>query len=162
LNPAGTVTLAPTITDDGLPVGSKLSYNWTTTGFGPGITILNPTGPSTDVVISDNGANQTFQLRLTVDDSRLSSTQTFTINTIGDTPAQVFFPDNGGTPPLPTNPSPPSGSATDDGSPAGSTARMEWTRVSAPATAAFSSPNTPATTVTVPNVPGPYVFRLTA
>jgi RHS repeat-associated protein len=162
-NPNGTMTLTPTVTDDGLPVGSKLSYNWSLVGgSSSNITIFDPTSLSTPLALKDSGSNQSFVLRLTVDDSRLSSTMNFTINTISGNHAPVVSPGIGGTIALPTNTFTLNGSVTDDGRPAGSTLTIQWQMQSGPAPVTFSSPNTAVTGVTFQASPGVYVFRLTA
>ncbi|HEY6248722.1 MAG TPA: RHS repeat-associated core domain-containing protein [Candidatus Angelobacter sp.] len=162
-DPQGTLTLAPTVTDDGLPVGSKLSYNWSVVSFPTtGITILDPTGASTDVVIADNGTDQTFTLQLTVDDSQLSSKQSFTINTITGNKAPNVFAGTGGTITLPANTFTFNGSVNDDGKPVGGHLTVQWSMINGPAPVTFSSLNTPVTTVTLPQIPGTYTFRLTA
>ena len=162
-NPAGTMTLSPTVTDDGLPVGAKLSFNWSiVSGSSTNITIVDSTSATTPLVIKDSGSNQSFVLRLTVDDSRLSSTMNVTINTITANHAPVVSPGAGGTITLPTNTFTLNGSVTDDGKPAGSTLSIQWQMQSGPAPVTFSSPTTAVTSVTFQNTPGTYVFRLTA
>jgi RHS repeat-associated protein len=162
VNPAGTMTLSPTVTDDGLPVGSILAYNWTMVGGSTNLTIVNPTSGSTPLVIKDSGSNQSFTLRLTADDSRLSSSMNVTINTITANRAPTVSPGSGGTITLPTNTFTLNGSVTDDGKPAGSTLTVQWQLQSGPAPVTFSSPNTAVTSVTFQNTPGFYVFRLSA
>jgi RHS repeat-associated protein len=162
-NPNGNMSIAPVVTDDGLPIGAKLSYNWTVTNGTPSnVTIFDPTSLSTALLIKDSGSNQSFTLRLTVDDSRLSSTMNFVINTISANHAPVVSPGTGGTITLPTNTFALNGSVTDDGKPAGSTLTIQWQMQSGPAPVTFSSPNTAATTVTFPPTPGSYILRLTA
>src|SRR5262249_12694365 len=122
VNPQGTLTLSPTVTDDGLPVGSKLSYNWNLASFfsgAPNIVIGNPTGPSTSLTIGDSGANQSYTLSLTVDDSRLSSTMNFTVNTITGNHAPNVFAGVSGTITLPATTFTLNGTVTDDGKPVG-------------------------------------------
>lgn len=162
-NPTGTLSFAPTISDDGLPVGSKLAYNWTlTSGTAANITIVDPTDPSTQVIIKDSGANQTFVVRLTVDDSRLSSSMSVTINTItANLPPRVSA-GSGGAITLPTNTFNLTGTVTDDGKPVGSTLTIQWRMQSGPAQVTFANPNSPATTVTFPSSPGSYLLQLTA
>jgi RHS repeat-associated protein len=162
VNPGGTMTLSPTVTDDGLPVGSILAYNWTMVGGSTNLTIVNPTSGSTPLVIKDAGSNQSFTLRLTADDSRLSSTMSVTINTITANHAPTVSPGNGGTITLPTNTFTLNGSVTDDGKPAGSALTIQWQMQSGLAPVTFSSPNTAVTTVTFQNTPGTYIFRLSA
>jgi hypothetical protein len=63
-NPNGNMSIAPVVTDDGLPVGAKLSYNWSITNGTPSsITIFDPTSLSTPLLIKDSGSNQSFTLR---------------------------------------------------------------------------------------------------
>ena len=54
-----------------------------------------------------------------------------------------------------------SGSATDDGKPAGVTLRTRWTAVTGPGAAAFANPLSPTTTATF-DAPGTYLLRLSA
>jgi RHS repeat-associated protein len=162
-NPNGAMTLTPSVTDDGLPVGSKISYNWSIVGGSTAnITLGDSTSATTPLVIKDSGSNQTFTLRLTADDSRLSSTMNVTINTITANHAPTVSPGTGGSITLPTNTFTLNGSVTDDGKPAGSTLSIQWQMQSGPAPVTFSSPTTAATSVTFQNTPGTYVFRLTA
>jgi RHS repeat-associated protein len=162
-NPAGTITLSPTVTDDGLPVGSKLSYNWNmVSGASSEIALGNPTGPSTTLTIKDSGGNQSFILSLTVDDSRLSSTTNFTVNAITANKPPVVSAGQGGTITLPTNTFVLSGTVSDDGKPVGGTLTSQWQLTSGPAPVTFSDPTKPVTTVTFPGTPGPYEFKLTA
>ena len=79
--PAG-ITLAGSVTDDGLPEGSTLTSLWTQVS-GPGIaTFTDATAPSTDVTFSEPG---TYVLRLTADDTALqhSDDVTVTVNPEG-------------------------------------------------------------------------------
>ena len=160
-NPNGTITLAPVVTDDGLPVAAKLAFNWSVVSGNTPI-ILDPTSVSTGLVIKDPGGNSTVTLRLTADDSRLTSSANFIINLITANHAPSVSPGVGGTITLPTNTFALNGSVTDDGKPAGSTLTIQWQMQSGPAPVTFSSPNTPVTSVTFSNTPGTYVFRLTA
>jgi RHS repeat-associated protein len=162
-NPTGVITLAPTITDDGLPVGSKLSYTWNlVSGQAGNITVGNPTAASTPITIRDSGFNQTFVVSLTVDDSRLSSTANFTINTITGNQAPQVNAGPGGTITLPTNTFTLNGTVTDDGKPAGSTLTSSWALRSGPAPVTFADPTKPVTVVTFPPTPGVYAFTLSA
>jgi len=62
---------------------------------------------------------------------------------------------------LPTNTATLTGTATDDGLP-NKSLTLAWTQVSGPGTATFSTPTTASTQVTVPQVAGTYIFKLTA
>ncbi len=72
-----TVALAGTVTDDGLPIGSPVTYAWTKVS-GPGVvtfsdsTILNP--------VATFGSSGTFVLRLTANDGSLSAADNITVN----------------------------------------------------------------------------------
>src|SRR5438067_7132770 len=161
-NPNGSLTLSPTVTDDGLPVGSKLSYNWSQVTGSTNLTIVDPTSASTPIAIVDSGSNQSIVLRLTVNDSRLSSTMNVTINTVTANHAPVISAGLTGNITLPTNTFTLNGSVSDDSKPACSTLTVQWQMQSGPAPVTFSSTSTAITTVTFPNSPGVYVFRLTA
>jgi len=62
---------------------------------------------------------------------------------------------------LPTTTATLTGTATDDGLP-NKSLTLAWTQVSGPGTATFGTPTTASTQVTVPQVAGTYVFKLTA
>ncbi|OHA30762.1 MAG: hypothetical protein A3B11_02110 [Candidatus Taylorbacteria bacterium RIFCSPLOWO2_01_FULL_44_26] len=71
-----TASLTTTATDDGLPTGSTLSYQWTKQS-GPGtVTFSSPTSPNTTALFSQSG---TYILRLSVSDSLLTATKDVTI-----------------------------------------------------------------------------------
>lgn len=70
-------TLAPTIADDGQPVGGSLIVLWTPVS-GPGqATFASPTSPNTTVTFSAPGG---YKLRLTVSDGLLSAFDELDIN----------------------------------------------------------------------------------
>ena len=62
---------------------------------------------------------------------------------------------------LPTNTASVSGSATDDGLPAGSSLTYTWTKVAGPGTVTFATPGAASTTATFSAI-GIYLLRLTA
>jgi len=66
-----TLALAPTVTDDGLPTGSSLSYVWTEVSGSGTATFSSPTTAATNVNFSAVG---TYSLLLTVSDTLLTTT----------------------------------------------------------------------------------------
>jgi hypothetical protein len=80
-NPSGSLTLAGTATDDGLPPGSSLSVNWTVIS-GPGtVTFSNPNAAQTSATFSALGS---YVLQLNANDTQLYTSGVTTI-TVGDT-----------------------------------------------------------------------------
>ena len=76
LLPTNTVTLNGSATDDGLPSGSVLTYDWTTAS-GPALAdFQSPSAPTTVVTFEQAG---TFVLRLTVGDGLLSVSDEVTV-----------------------------------------------------------------------------------
>jgi hypothetical protein len=70
------ITLAGSVSDDGLPAGSTLTAAWTQLS-GPGTaTFTDPTSATTDVTFSATG---TYDLRLTADDSALQGSDDVTV-----------------------------------------------------------------------------------
>lgn len=70
--------LAATVTDDGLPEGSELSYTWSVTGGEEAnVSIDTPDAESTDVTISAVGA---YVLELTASDGLLESKASVNVN----------------------------------------------------------------------------------
>jgi hypothetical protein len=153
----GNTTLAGTATDDGMPEGSTLVVSWTKVS-GPGnVTFGSPANRATTASFSLAG---TYVVRLTASDgaSQASDTATITVYPPNNPPVVNAGPDQIITLP---NPVSLSGTATDDGQPAGSTLTVAWSVVSGPGNVTFASPNARATTATF-SIDGTYVFRLTA
>src|SRR5262249_32006899 len=126
---------------------------------GPGdVTFSDPSSAVTTASFSTDGV---YVLRLTGDDSKLSSSDdvTVTVNKPNMPPSVNAGPDLTIT--LPTNTVTLNGTATDDGLPAGSKLTITWSKVSGPGTVTFSSPNAAVTTASF-SVDGTYVVRLTA
>ncbi|HEY2169844.1 MAG TPA: Ig-like domain repeat protein, partial [Candidatus Angelobacter sp.] len=153
-----TFPLQGSVTDDGKPVGGQLTSTWTqVSGPVPAI-FADPSNPHTTVTLNAEG---TYVLKLTGDDSQLQTNALVTISTIrGNKPPVVSAgPDQ--TIELPTNSVTLSGSASDDGLPAGSSLSYSWTKVAGPGTVALSTPSTPGTSATFSAI-GLYILRLTA
>jgi RHS repeat-associated protein/uncharacterized repeat protein (TIGR01451 family) len=156
--PVNTVSLTGSATDDGLPAGSVLTFQWSKVA-GPGtVTFANATSPNTSATFSDSG---TYLLRLTASDSQLtgSAQMRVTVLPFNDPPVVNAGPDQ--TIIWPANTVTLAGIATDDGMPAGSVLKTNWAFVSGPTAVLFGDPTVLNTTVRF-NSPGTYILRLTA
>jgi hypothetical protein len=77
-----TIMLSATASDDGYPLGSALSYQWSvTSGDAGNVSIASSTEPSTDVTFSAEG---TYTLTIEVSDGELESSESVTV-TVGPT-----------------------------------------------------------------------------
>jgi RHS repeat-associated protein len=153
-----TATLVGSARDDGLPVGTSLTYLW---GI---ITAPGPVGvdePGLTTVTAHFTVPGTYVLALQVDDGELTNLDTVVI-TVNPSPNQKPVV-NAGPDLSITLPSGAqlSGSVTDDGLPAGASVTAEWTQVSGPGVAAFENAAAAKTGVTFSEA-GTYVLRLTA
>ena len=157
--PAG-ATLNATVTDDGLPAPSALTYAWTTVS-GPG-TVTFATATAEDTTASFSAAG-TYVLRLTASDGSLSANDTVTV-TVNPAPVVNAAPTvNAGVDQTITLPSTAALNATvtDDGLPAPSALTYAWTTVSGPGTVTFATATADDTTASF-SAAGTYVLRLTA
>jgi hypothetical protein len=139
--------------------GTITAYQWTQIG-GPNTATFSST-TSASVTVSDLIAG-TYVFRLTVrDNSNATSTDDVTVTVNTAAPSNIPPVANAGpnrTITLPTNSSGLNGSSSYD--PDGTITSYQWSQVSGPNTATFSS--TTAASVTVSNlVAGTYTFRLT-
>ncbi|MFM2091681.1 MAG: hypothetical protein RLZZ127_2170, partial [Planctomycetota bacterium] len=155
-----TAALNATVTDDGLPAPSALTYTWTTVS-GPGtVTFTTPTAEDTTASFSVAG---TYVLRLTASDGLLSANDTVTV-TVNPVPvtntAPVVAAGADQTITLPAGAT-LNATVTDDGLPAPSALTYTWTRVSGPGTVTFTTPTAVDTTASF-STAGTYVLRLTA
>ncbi len=69
-------TLSATVTDDGLPSGSVLSFEWSKVSGAGTVNFSNPSQKTTNVSFGSTG---TYSLQLTASDSALSSSATVTL-----------------------------------------------------------------------------------
>ena len=151
------VKLNGVVTDDGLPAGGSLSTTWSKVS-GPGTVLFaNANAASTSATISEAG---TYVLRLTANDSDLSTSDEVTITVEAANLAPIVNAGADQTITLPNTAS-LSGSVTDDGKPAGATVSSKWTFVSGPGTVTFATASSLSTTATF-STAGTYVLRLTA
>ncbi len=155
-------TMAGSASDDGLPnPPNTVTITWSQVS-GPGsANFTNVNSLTTTVSFPQAG---TYVLRLTADDSQLSSTSdvTMTVNTPGTGNQRPTV--NAGSNQTITLPSAAnlSGSATDDGLPNPPNAMTYlWTKVSGPGTVTFGNANNLTTTANFSSA-GTYVLRLTA
>jgi hypothetical protein len=149
------VTLAGTVTDDGLPV-ALLRITWSQVSGPSNVAFGSPTAAATTATF---GAPGTYVLRLSAsdDDKSASDDVTVTIYPPNQAPVVSAGPDQS----IGTHSTLLDGTATDDGLPAGSSLSYAWTQVAGPAPVTFGSPNAPDTAATF-SAAGSYVLRLTA
>ncbi len=149
--------LSASVADDGLPVGSAVTLNWTKVD-GPGqVAFANGTAATTSATF---GAGGVYTLRLTANDGALSSSDDVVV-TARANQAPLANAGSNQAITLPTRTVTLAGTVTDDGLPAGSTVTAAWSRVSGPGEAVFSEPTQTNTTATF-DAAGVYVLRLTA
>jgi hypothetical protein len=142
--------------DDGFPAGSTLTTTWTKVS-GPGtVTFGNPNVTVTTAAFSVAGP---YVLRLTASDSELTSSDDIEIIVIPENHAPTVAAGSDQTITLPNTAS-LSGTAVDDGLPAGSTLTVSWSKVSGPGLVSFSNPNA-VTTSAAFDAAGTYTLRLT-
>ncbi len=157
------IGLSAVVSDDGLPVGGTVAATWTQVS-GPGnVAFADATDPVTAATFDAAGS---YVVRLTASDGQLAASADVAVAV--DSPAP---PAN--APPVVVVPSDLEltlperavtliGSVTDDGLPAGAALSYQWELLSGPPGAAFGAPNAAATHLTLPQVPGTYVVRLSA
>ena len=151
------VKLNGSITDDGLPAGGSLTATWSKVS-GPGdVVFANANAASTSATFSEAGV---YVLRLTANDSELSSSDEVTITVEAANLAPVVNAGPDQTVTLP-NSATLSGSVTDDGKPVGATVTSTWSKVSGPGTVTFANAAAPSTSATF-SIEGTYVLRLAA
>lgn len=153
----GAVALLGQVSDDGLPFGSTIAPAWSVVS-GPGsVTFADPHSPASSVTFSAPGV---YVLRLTATDSEFSASDDVTVSLSEFNQAPIV---NAGPDQLITLPvcAALSGTATDDGLPAGSTLTYRWIKVSGPGTVNFTAPSALATNACF-SAAGVYVLRLTA
>ncbi|MGC2237821.1 MAG: PKD domain-containing protein [Pyrinomonadaceae bacterium] len=152
-----TAQLNGTATDDNLPQGSSLTFNWSKTSGGGEVVFSNPDSLSTTASFSQAGV---YVLRLTASDGALSSTDDVTITVIAENHAPQVSAGDDRTISLPA-PANLNGAATDDGLPAGSSLSVSWEKVSGAGNVTFANPNSASTSASF-SAAGTYVLRLSA
>jgi RHS repeat-associated protein len=155
--PTDTVTLAGSVTDDGLPAGATPTVLWSVvTGPAP-VMLGSPAAATTTATFTTPGL---YVLRLTASDGALAASDdvSVTVSRANAAPLVDAGPDQTITLPDPVT---LTGSVTDDGLPAGGTLTLAWSAASGPGTVTFSNPDAASTTGTF-STSGEYVVRLTA
>lgn len=155
--PTNSVSFTPIVTDDGLPAGVPLTFQWSLTAGPAPVVFSVPTAKNTTVTFSAAG---TYILQLAVSDSEFTTaaTATITVNP-ANAPPVVVIPGSA-TITLPATLT-LAAAANDDGNPAGSSLTFQWAETSGPAPVVFSAPTALTTTITFTQ-PGSYVLSLTA
>ncbi|HYI07797.1 MAG TPA: discoidin domain-containing protein [Thermoanaerobaculia bacterium] len=150
-------TLNGSITDDGLPAGQTLAVSWSKLA-GPGtVTFAVASAATTTAAFSAAG---TYTLQLSVSDGELTATDDVVVDVQPQNSAPAVNAGSGATVRLPAGVS-LTGTASDDGLPAGSTLTTAWSVASGPGTVTFANANAPETTATF-SIAGDYVLHLTA
>ena len=149
--------LSGTATDDGLPVGSSLTVNWTKIS-GPGnVVFTTPNQAITSAIFDEVG---TYVLRLSASDSVLSADSDITITVNNNNLAPIVNAGEDQTITLPSTAS-LSGIVSDDGLPLSVSVTTTWSKVSGSGTVIFSNPNELNTTASFSEA-GTYVLALSA
>ena len=151
------VSLAGTVTDDGLPVG-VVNVVWGQLSGPMSLVFTDPTDPLTSVTFFEPGE---YVLRLTADDLDLTGSDEVMITVIPPNQAPVVNAGADQSIILPVDTVALSGSVTDGGLPLGITVASSWSVFSGPGPVVFGSPSSPVTTARFVD-PGTYVLRLSA
>lgn len=157
-DPVNTITLSGVATDDGIPSGASITYAWTQVSGPAAASFADAGAASTNVTFSAYGV---YVLRLTASDTELTASDdvTVTYRKTPDNLAPVVSAGNDAT--ITTSSTTLTGTASDDGLPAGSSISVAWSKVSGPGNVAFANAASLSTTATF-SAFGVYVLRLTA
>ncbi|HYO76574.1 MAG TPA: PKD domain-containing protein, partial [Thermoanaerobaculia bacterium] len=154
--PDNSVRLEGVVADDGLPKGSAVAISWSVVEGGA-VSFSDATSAITTATFQTPG---TYVLRLSANDSALRTTDDITITVLPENqPPQVEAGADQRIE-LPAKAA-LSGTATDDGLPAGSTLKTTWSRVAGPGTVTFTDSAKLATQAAF-SAAGVYTLRLTA
>ncbi len=154
-----TASLTGSASDDGLPAGSALAFDWTLASGPAPVAFADATSSSTAVIFEAVGV---YVLRLTVTDGALITSDDLEVTVVALATNQAPHVDAGvdTETTLPAGTVSLAGSATDDGLPAGSLS-VQWSLVSGPGPVVFGDPALAATSATFVTA-GSYVLRLSA
>jgi len=159
--PANTIHVTGTVTDDGFPTGSTLSTQWTEVSGPAAATFSNPNSPNTSITLPVAG---TYVLKLSASDSQLTSSVNVTITVNPPAPNQaptVSIVASQTLITLPSNVVTLSGKISDDGLPLGAPITTAWSQISGPLPVTFSTSAGSSTQVGFPAA-GTYVLQLAA
>jgi len=152
--------LSGTATDDGLPTGSTLIKTWSKVNGAGVVTFGDASSLNTTATFSVAG---TYTLRLTASDGKATKVDDMIVVVSASSSTNKAPVVNAGPDQAVTLPAGPvlSGTATDDGLPAGSTVSVTWTKVSGPGTVVFVNVNSLNASAAI-QIAGTYTLRLTA
>ncbi len=151
-------SLMGSVSDDGLPTGLAMVYNWSmVSGAGKAI-FSNATAMATTASFSSTG---TYVLRLTANDGALSGADEVQVAVNSAIPINQAPTVNAGAPMTVTLPNAASlsGSASDDGLPVGGRIAYFWSKTSGVGTVTFSNATRDQTTA-VFSIAGAYILNL--
>lgn len=151
------VTVSATATDDGLPSGSRLTYQWSQSSGAGTAQFVNSTSATTSVSFSDVG---TYGLTVTVSDGSLQDSDVLSVDVVAQNQAPVVDAGPAQSIVLPAV-ARLAGSVTDDGLPVGQNLSFLWSMVNGPGAVQFSTPDALVTTASF-SVDGVYQLSLTA
>ncbi len=163
VNPGVPVTLAATVSDDGLPVGSSLTYRWEKAA-GPGSVVFGTSNAPVSTATFSVAGN--YVVRLVASDSEAAAAATLAVSVVAPGEPNVNLmpvvnagPDRGFITPQTIT---LAGSATDDGRPnPPAQLTYQWRQLSGPGVVTFADPTQPGTTARLPGY-GVYVLELIA
>jgi len=157
--PTTTVNLNGTATDDGLPNGT-LTVQWTQVSatVAGTVTFSNPNSAATQATLPAVGS---YLLKLTANDSQLSSSATVTVTLTQANQPPIVTVGLDQTITYPVTTASLTGTIRDDGLPFGNSLTIGWTKVAGPGSVTFTNP-AQANAQAMFAVPGIYVLRLSA
>jgi RHS repeat-associated protein len=155
--PANTVLLSGSATDDGLPAGSSLAFSWTQIDGPAPVPFAAGNQAITNATFTQPGI---YSLRLEVTDGELTASRTTSVRVFPPNQPPVVNPgpDRVG---IPSTYTALSGTVSDDGLPQGAVLNAQWSTVSGPGRVNIPNPNL-ASTNAVFVTPGQYVMQLSA
>ncbi len=156
--PTNSVNLQGAASDDGLPQGATLSYQWSKVS-GPGtVTFSAATNLMTMASFSQGGS---YVLRLTASDTLLTSYDELAVTVVSQNQAPTVNAGADQTITLPTDTVNLQGASSDDGLPTGVPVAYTWSKLSGPGAVVFGNASNLMTTARF-FAGGTYVLRLTA
>ncbi len=158
IDAAETLLIEAAVSDDGLPLPPSLTLAWSKLS-GPGAVVFSdPNAATTTVQFGQAG---TYDLRLTANDGALAGSDDVTVTVRAGNVAPVVSAGPDRTLQQPASMLTLSGSASDDGLPAGSSLSVLWSVVSGPGAVVFTTPSAAVSKASFTSA-GTYVLRLTA
>ena len=155
------IALNGSATDDGLPIDSTVTSQWSNVSGAGNVTFDDATSPSTTATFSEPG---NYVLRLTATDGELSSSDDINITVSDEGEGLNLAPsvsagENKSI--LLSESATLNGSASDDGLPIDSIVTSQWSKVSGTGSVTFADATNPSTIATFSSA-GNYVLRLSA